>query len=206
VSHLVAGDSVRARIAAAMVDIVVEHGYEAASVRAICERARVGRSELDARFADKEACFLGLYDEIGDELCADIRAAQEGAGSWHDRIWAAGWAALRFLQDDPARARFFVVEVNGAGNAAQARRDRLLQRLADLVDTGRGELEDPGAASRRTAEIVSGAIYNAVLAALAKGPVEGDITALLPELVYMAVMPYLGSHVAEDALVVQPLR
>ena len=28
----------------------------------------------------------------------------------------------------------------------------------------------------------------------------------LPELVYMAVMPYLGSRAAEDELLVQPLR
>lgn len=188
-----------------MVDLIAEHGYEAVSVRAVCELARVGRAEFDVRFGDKEDCFLTVHDEIGDELCAGIRAALRAAGSWHDRIWAAGWAALRFLQDDPVRARFFVVEVNGAGSAAQARRDRLLQGLADLIDAGREELEDPGSVSRCTAEIVAGAIYGTVLGKLEEGSVERD-SELLPELVYMAVMPYLGSRVAEEELLVQPLR
>jgi AcrR family transcriptional regulator len=188
-----------------MIELVAEHGYEAVSVRVICERAVVSRADFDRRFADKEDCFLTLHDEIGAEFCAEVKAAQVNASSWHDRIWAAGWAALRFLQDDPVRGRFFVVEVNGAGSAAQARRDRLLQSLADLIDAGREELEDPASVSRCTAEIVAGAIYGTVLGKLEEGMIERD-TEFLPELVYMAVMPYLGSRVAEDELLVQPLR
>jgi AcrR family transcriptional regulator len=188
-----------------MVGLVADHGYEGVSVRAVCERAGVGRAEFDRRFADKEDCFLTLHDEIGNELCADVAAAHAGPTSWHDRIWAAGWAAVRFLQEDPVRARFFVVEVNGAGGAAQARRDRVLQGLADLIDAGREELEDPGSVSRCTAEIVAGAIYGTVLGKVEDGSIEKD-TDFLSELVYMAVMPYLGSRIAEDELLVQPLR
>jgi AcrR family transcriptional regulator len=199
-----AGDAARDRLGSAMVELVAEHGYEAVSVRAICERAGVGRAEFERRFADKEDCFLTLHDEIGTQLCARLDSARE-ANSWHDRVWAAGWAALRFLQEDPVRARFFVVEVNGAGSAAQARRDRLLQGLVDLIDAGREELEDPASVSRCTAEIVAGAIYGTVLGKVEDGGIERD-TAFLPELVYMAVMPYLGSRIAEDELLVQPLR
>lgn len=197
-------DAARARLGEAMVDLVAEHGYEAVSVRAICERAGVGRAEFERRFADKEDCFLTLHDEIGAQLCARLQSAR-GAASWHDRVWAAGWAALHFLQEDPVRARFFVVEVNGAGSAAQARRDRLLQGLVDLIDAGREELEDRESVSRCTAEIVAGAIYGTVLGKVEDGSVERD-NDFLPELVYMAVMPYLGSRVAEDELLVQPLR
>jgi len=200
----VEGDAVRARLGAAMIDLVAEQGYEAVSVRAICERVGVGRAEFERRFADKEDCFLTLHDEIGAELCARLESAR-GASSWHDRVWAVGWATLRFLQEDAIRARFFVVAVNGAGAAAQARRDRLLQRLVDLIDAGRQELEEPDSVSRCTAEIVAGAIYGTVLAKVDDGSIEHD-TDFLPELVYMAVMPYLGSRAAEDELLVQPLR
>jgi AcrR family transcriptional regulator len=188
-----------------MVDLVAEHGFEATSVRAVCERAAVGRAEFDRRFADKEDCFLTLHDEIGTELCARVHSACDGADAWHDRIWAMGWAAMRFLQEDPVRARFFVVEVNGAGEAAQASRDRILQSFADLIDAGREELEDPGSVSRCTAEIVAGAIYGTVLGKVEDGCIERGAE-FLPELVYMAVLPYLGSRAAEDELLVQPLR
>jgi AcrR family transcriptional regulator len=199
------GDHARERIAAAMVELVAEHGFSATRIDAVCARAGVGTAEFERRFADKEDCFLSLHDEIGSELCARVTAAYEGVGAWHDRIWAAGWAAIRFLQEDVERARFFVVEVNGAGSAAQARRDRIMQSFADLIDAGREELKDPASVSRATAEIVAGAIYGTVLTKIENGSIERGAD-FLPELVYMAVMPYLGSRAAEDELLVQPLR
>jgi hypothetical protein len=112
---------------------------------------------------------------------------------------------MRFLTEDPTRARFLVVEVNGTGSGAQARRDQALQRLADILDGGRQELEKPESVSRCTAEIVAGAIYGTVLGKVEDGSIERGED-FLPELVYMAVMPYLGSRAAEDELLVQSLR
>jgi len=198
-------DPARERIAAAMVELVGGHGYAATSVEAVCERARAGRSHFERCFAGKEDCFLSLHDELTAELGERVALALAGASSWHDRIWAAGFAATRFLAEDPLRARFVLVEVNGAGGAAQARRDRMLRGIADLVDGGRGELEEPGRVSRCTAEIVAGSIYGLLVEKVERGDVERGED-FLAELVYMAVMPYLGSRAAEEELLVQPLR
>jgi AcrR family transcriptional regulator len=198
-------DPARARMVAAMVYLAGSRGYAQVTVELICEHARSRRSHFDRCFAGKEDCFLSAHDEAAAEFCDRVVAAYAGASSWHDRVWAAGWAAMRFFQEDPVRARFLVVEVNGNGNGAQARRDRALQRLADILDGGREELEEPGKVSRCTAEIVAGAIYGTVLGHIESGSLErGDD--FLPELVYMAVMPYLGSRAAEDELLVQSLR
>jgi AcrR family transcriptional regulator len=198
-------DPARARIAAALVSLVGEHGYAATTIEMVCERARAGRAHFDRCFAGKEDCFLSVHDEAAAEFCMRISEATDGAAAWHDRLWAAGWAAMRFFDEDPIRARFLIVEVNGAGSGAQARRDRLLQALADLVDGGRGELDEPGLVSRCTAEIVAGAIYGTLVGKLEEGCVERRAE-FLPELVYMAVMPYLGSRAAEDELSVQTLH
>lgn len=198
-------DPARERIAAAMVALVGSRGYAATSVEMVCEQARTGRSHFDRCFAGKEDCFLSIHDEVAAEFCERVAAAYSGPVSWHDRIWAAGWAAMRFFQEDPARARFLVVEVNGAGVDAQARRDHLLQRCADLIDAGRQELDEPDSMSRCTAEIVAGAIYGTILGKIEAGWIERGED-FLPELVYMAVMPYLGSRAAEDELLVQSLR
>lgn len=198
-------DPARDRIAAAMIDLVGSHGYAEASVEMVCEQAKTRRSHFDRCFAGKEDCFLTLHDEVGTEFCDRVLAAYAGPSTWHDRVWAAGWAAMRFFEEDPARARFLVVEVNGAGNGGQSRRDRILQRLADILDGGREELEKPDSVSRCTAEIVAGAIYGTILSRIEAGSIERGED-FLPELVYMAVMPYLGSRAAEDELLVQPLR
>lgn len=198
-------DPARERIAAAIVELIGGQGFAAAGVETVCEQARVNRIHFDRCFADLEDCFLSIHDEVGAELCNRVTAAYEAATNWHDRIWAAGWAAMRFLQENPVRARFFLVAVNGAGSGAQDRRDRIMQRCADFLDGGRDEAEKRGPMSRCTAEIAAGAIYGTVLTKIEAGSIERG-EEFLPELIYMAVMPYLGARAAEDELLVQPLH
>jgi AcrR family transcriptional regulator len=198
-------DPVRRRIAVAMIELAGEDGLESTTVAMVCERAGVGRAAFDANFTGKEDCFLQIHGEIAVEFCHRVAAAYAGPRAWHERIWAGAWAAMRFLQEDAQRARFFVVAVNGAGSRAQARRDRVLQGLADMIDAGRGELEEPKSVSRSTAEMVTGAIYGTILTKVRGGAIERG-EEFLSELVYMAMMPYLGARAAEDELLVQPLR
>jgi len=198
-------DPVRRRIATAMVELAAEHGLGTTTVAMVCERAGVGRAAFDCHFSGKENCFLEVHGEIALEFCRLVGAAYAGPRAWHDRIWAGAWAAMRFLQEDAVRARFFVVAVNGAGSRAQARRDRVLQGLAGMIDAGRAELEEPEPVSRNTAEMVSGAIYGTIMTKIRDGAIERG-EEFLPELVYMAMMPYLGARAAEDELLVQPLH
>lgn len=198
-------DPARERMVTALVELVGGYGYEETSVEMVCERARTRRAHFERCFAGKQDCFLWTHDELCEELCDRVDMALVGATSWHDRLWAAGWAAVRFLREDPVRARFLVVEVNAAGEGGQLRRDRILQRLADILDGGREELDQLANVSRCTAEILAGAIYGTVAAKIEAGCLERGED-FLPELVYMAVLPYLGSRAAEDELLVQPLR
>jgi AcrR family transcriptional regulator len=188
-----------------MVEMVGNHGYAAVDVETVCERAQVSRSHFDRCFADLEDCFLGLHDEVMEEICARAGTACEGRETWHDRIWAAGLAAMRYLQEDPVRARFLIVAVNGAGSGAQTRRDRIVQRIADLLDHGRGEVDGERPVSRCTAEIAAGAVYGTIMTKVEAGSIDRG-EEFLPELIYLAVMPYLGARAAEDELLVQPLR
>lgn len=198
-------DPARERMVAAIVALVGAYGYEETSVEMVCERARTRRTHFERCFAGKQDCFLWTHDELCDELCDCVELALVGMTSWHDRLWAVGWAAMRFLRDDPVRARFLIVEVNAAGEGGQVRRDRILQRLADVLDGGREDLEERATISRCTAEILAGAIYGTVAAKIEAGCLERGED-FLSELVYMAVLPYLGSRAAEDELLVQALR
>jgi AcrR family transcriptional regulator len=188
-----------------MVEMVADHGFAAVDIATVCERAEVSRAHFDRCFADLEDCFLALHDEVLEGLCTQVDAACEGRQNWHDRIWAAGLAAMRYLQEDSARARFLVVAVNGAGSGAQARRDRIVQRIADFLDGGRGEVEGERPMSRCTAEIAAGAVYGTILSKVESGSIERG-EEFLPELIYLATMPYLGARAAEEELMVQPLR
>lgn len=91
------------------------------------------------------------------------------------------------------------------GREGQIRRGRIMQVFAELVDPGRQEMEDPGSVSWATAEIVAGAIYHTIKEKIRAGHIERG-EHFLPELVYIAVLPYLGASAAEAALAVEPLR
>ena len=198
-------DAARERIAAAMVGLVAGHGFAAIDVGAVCERARASRAHFERCFADLEDCFLSLHGELLEELCARVEAARAGRESWHDGVWAAGLAAIRFLAEEPARARFLLPALDGAGRRAQQRRDRVVERLAELLDGGRGEAHGKGPLTRCTAEIAAGSIYTAALARIEDGALERG-EEFLPELVYLATAPYIGAEAAEAELSVQPLR
>jgi AcrR family transcriptional regulator len=185
--------------------MVASYGFAALDIGSLCERAQVGRAHFDRCFADLEDCFLAIHAEVMEDLCARVDAACNGREAWHDRIWAAGVAAMRYLQGDSARARFLVAAVNGAGSSAQSRRDRIVQRIADFLDGGRDEVEGERPMSRCTAEIAAGAVYGTMLAKVESGSIERG-EEFLPELIYLATMPYLGARAAEDELLVQPLR
>jgi AcrR family transcriptional regulator len=188
-----------------MVNLTGSHGYDATTIDAVCARAEVPQEEFFARFDCKEDCFLDAYDEIATRFGDRVLGAYETHNAWHDSVWAAGWAAIGFLQEDPLRARFFAVEVGGAGNRARQRRDRIMQIFADLLDAGRDELDDPRELTRATAEVVAGAIYFTIQNKILEGFIDRGEDFLV-ELVYIAVLPYLGSAVAESELRVQPLR
>jgi AcrR family transcriptional regulator len=187
-----------------MVEMVAAQGFVAVDIATICVRAEVSRAHFDRCFADLEDCFLALHDEAMEDLCARVAAACNGREAWHDRIWAAGMAAMRYLQENSDRARFLVVSVNGVGGGAQSRRDQIVRRIADFLDGGRGEVEGRPM-SRCTAEIAAGAVYGTILGKVESGSIERG-EEFLPELIYLATMPYLGARAAEDELLVQPLR
>ncbi|MFC0439489.1 TetR/AcrR family transcriptional regulator [Kutzneria buriramensis] len=61
----------------ALIELVLERGYERLTVQDILDRADVGRSTFYAHFRDKEALLLASFDDIRDRLREDIDAAPD---------------------------------------------------------------------------------------------------------------------------------
>ena len=54
----------RHQLRAALMDLILERGWDAVSVRDVCERADVGRSTFYVHFADKENLLLSGFDDL----------------------------------------------------------------------------------------------------------------------------------------------
>ena len=121
----------RARLLEAMVQVVADKGYAAATVADAVRAARVSRGTFYTLFASKEACFVEAYRHGVDVLDGRIDAAvREAGGDWRDGLRAGLRAYLDSLFAEPRFARMWITEIHAAGRAALQERDATLQRFA----------------------------------------------------------------------------
>ena len=122
----------RARLLDAMIDVVAEKGYAAATVADAVRAARVSRGTFYALFESKESCFIEAYRLGVEQLVARIESAtHEEHGDWRARLRAGLQAYLERLAEEPCLARIWLLEMTVAGRVAQAERDATLRRFAD---------------------------------------------------------------------------
>lgn len=193
----------RTRLEQAFAAVVCEQGYSATSAEAVCERAGCDLEAFHRHFADLEDCLCEYIQAGTVELLmrsAKVFGREEG---WRQQLRAVAHTMLHFLREDPARARIMVVEVLSAGERAQLIRDQGMEGLFAFIDAGRNELEDPDSLSRATAEAVGGAIFSRMRMQIETGGTD-TLPELLPKMMYMAVLPYLGPEVAAQELEIPP--
>src|SRR6476620_9401876 len=90
IAPLLAGERVqRAKVLQAMIDVVAEKGYAAATVADAVRAARVSRGTFYALFESKESCFIEAYRRGVEQLVARIESAtHEQHGDWRARLRA----------------------------------------------------------------------------------------------------------------------
>jgi AcrR family transcriptional regulator len=193
----------RERIAEAMLELIAERGYSATTVNQVLERAGVGRAAFKRHFTAKRDCFLQVYEEMSERFGEQVFAAVEGEEEWRDGLRAAAYAAARWIGEHPREARYWVLEMVAAGEFAQARREETLRRFVDLIDSGRELLDRPDSVSRAMAVGVVGGIVGMLTKNLRRG-VRVRPEEMVPDLMFMAVRPYLGPAAALEELRIPP--
>jgi len=188
--------SQRERMLDATSRAVSELGYPALTVAAILERAGVSRKTFYEHFADKEECFLAAYDVVVEGLVRAVSDAYNREETWRDRVRSGLGEFLRFLAAEPNFARMCIVEVLAAGPSALQRRDGAMRMFTVFFEAGRQEAPPtmpplPDLVS----ESVVGAIYEIIYSRILRNRTE-ELPDLLPDLMYIALVPYLGPEEA----------
>jgi len=196
----------RERISEAVMDLVIAHGYGAPTMEMVLKRAAVSCEEFHCHFADLEDCCLQIYIDNLENLDRTVYEAFERPGPWRDRVRATVYAFARLLRDNPRKVHFDVVEMSSAGSLPHMHRERQMERAVDIVDLGRQELDDPDSLTRATAQSVIGAIYSLVVGEVQAGRIStSDPEALVPDIMYVIIRPYLGHEVAMEEFSISPL-
>jgi AcrR family transcriptional regulator len=191
------GEIQRARILAAMGELVRERGAGAVTVAHVVARSGVSRRTFYELFEDREDCFLAVFDVAVAQAAEMVLPAYRTKASWRERVRAALEAALVFLDAEPELGYLCVVGALGGGERALERRTRVVQQLVDAVHEGRLEGRGARRPRRLVAEGVVGAVLGVVHARLADRGQSKPLLGLLSALMGMIVLPYLGAAAAE---------
>lgn len=135
-----AGDQVpdslppRERLIAAALDLFGTIGYDATTVQALCQRARISSRDFYLHVADRlELVGILLEREVG-EIRAPLSQAFAHAPPVIEaraRLWAAHW--VRRMVQDPRRFRVVYTEAIGVSADLDRRRQRALHASVELM-------------------------------------------------------------------------
>jgi AcrR family transcriptional regulator len=188
----------RRRILAAVADAVSDVGYAAMTVEDIIRAAGVSRRTFYEHFRGKEDAFLVSYDDISAQLMEAVDAAFHRTDAFVTRVEDCMREFLVLLAAQPAYAHMCIVEVLVAGPAAIERRDAVMRQFRELLDKGAAdELPRSARPPALTSEVLVGGVHEVIHSRVRRGETAA-LPALLPDLAFSVLLPYVGRDVALD--------
>jgi AcrR family transcriptional regulator len=186
-------------LAAAVVEVVAVRGYEEAGIEEILARAGVGRAEFDRLFAGKADAVLRVFESYIENFKYRTGRAFGAAATWPDSLRGAAYEGVAWIEDHPHAYQFGMLRILDAGEMARLRREELFAWCAGLIDAGREVAPDPAAVPLAAPMIAVGAVVE-IMARHAAGEIDARPREVVPELMYGAVLPYLGEEAARAEL------
>jgi AcrR family transcriptional regulator len=135
------------RILKKALELFSEKGYDATSVREICEAAGITKPTLYHFYGSKEGVYRAIVDGALERFQADLVLALGGEGSLRDRLVRMAQSYVEGTRREPDLARFVMALVHTSPRSAPATDvvgfyQRILDALALAVDgaVARGEV------------------------------------------------------------------
>jgi len=192
-SRVFVAENQRERLLNGVVEAVAEHGYNATTIASITAAAKISRRTFYEYFEGKEDCFAAAYEMIEAHILDSMLAAPGAGEEWPDRVRARLAALLDVLSRDSAVARCFLIEPLAAGGDIAARYREAMQLLA-------GALRPEPPPSDLDMEIRDQALVGGIATLIVRRLNAGGakrLPELLPDLVELALAPYLGREEAQ---------
>jgi AcrR family transcriptional regulator len=189
----------RERILHATARTAQAKGYVEMTVGDIVADAGVSREAFYGHFHDKAEAFAATVRFVFEQIMASSAGAFfTTPGPWPERIWGTGRAFTDFIVGQPSLAHAVFVEPYAVSADVQQPDDFLLGFTVFLED---GYRYRPEAAHvpRIASEAIGGAVLETISRQLHQNRV-GELTALLPQTVYMIVAPFTGVEEAHDLI------
>jgi AcrR family transcriptional regulator len=187
-------------LAVAVLDLSAERGYQNVTVADLCERSGIEVAEFRRRFADREECARDCLTAFIADFEARIGAVYDRHLDWRTALRATAYECADWAEEHPNLLRFGAIGLLEARDEMmRVQREEAFRFCASLIDGGRAAAPDPAAVPDSAPVVGIGAIMNLAGHRLQKGePLE--VHAIVPEMMYLVVRPYLGEAVAREEL------
>jgi len=172
----------RERMYAAMVAAVAENGYEGTRVADVVKLSGVSRSAFYKHFEDKLDCFLATLDELAELAYAELGRHYDADLPWEARLRKVADGFLDLLLDQPAAARFGLVEIYAAGPPAVERLDRAVAAVEGVVGAAFKESAERDGMPRDIVRAIVGGIRKTIHTRIRRGD-QADLIEQLPQLI-----------------------
>ncbi len=106
------------RILQSALGLFSEKGYDATSVREICEASGITKPTLYHFYGSKEGVYRALVDGALDRMRVDIARALEEDGTFTDRLQRLTLAYFEAARGEPDLARFILALIHGPPSSA----------------------------------------------------------------------------------------
>jgi AcrR family transcriptional regulator len=124
--------SQRARLMAAMTQLLADKGYAAVTIGELARHAGVSRAAFYEHFDDKEDCLLAAYDRFRVAILESLTGELTEETAYGDFVDRALDGYLGLLEREPMVARAFILEMDAAGPAARELRREAVNGFAAL--------------------------------------------------------------------------
>jgi AcrR family transcriptional regulator len=183
----------RRRILDALVQTVALRGYDRTAIDHVLEVADVPAPVFYEHFEGLQDCLLAALDQLIDRLRRTLSERIDGSAPWSEQVRIGLQTLLVALACNPDEARVGLVEHLSAGEPAIARVRSALASLVPIMEAGRSSAEATN--TDHLPAQASEAVVGGIAAILHRRALEGhtaELPALLGDLLYFALMPYLG--------------
>jgi AcrR family transcriptional regulator len=188
----------RRRILDALVETAVREGYAHTCIERVCSAANVSEAVFGEHFESIQDCFIQANDELIGELELVVLRDCCGEEPWPQRIRQGLQTLLAVIAKHPDRARFVMIECPQAGEPAGERLRAAEAMFAVVLEEGAEYAANVELLSiEHLTDLTAEGIVGGIASIIHKRVLEAELPELLPDLLYIALMPYLGH---EDAL------
>jgi AcrR family transcriptional regulator len=187
--------SQRTRIIYGTAEVMMNKGYENATVADIVAAAGVSRDVFYEHFTDKHDAFLEAQQHPTQHILDTCAAAYFSVQDWPERIWRAFSVLVEMVVANGPISHLRLVECYAAGPDAIRRAEEITRSFTIFLEEGYGYCPEARELPHLSSQAIAGAIFEIIQRHVARRDGAG-LRQRLPELTYIAIAPFVGPEQA----------